>query len=63
MTFLVVFTDVTSVMSCTWLYTQWKDIRVTRILSDTELLSDYALDVDGSGSSSSNYRILKCAAG
>ena len=36
------------------------DIRVTRIVSDTELISDYDLtDISGSH----NYRILKCAAG
>ena len=36
------------------------DIRVTRIVSDTELVSDYDLkDVTGAH----NYRILKCAAG
>jgi hypothetical protein len=38
----------------------WKDIRVTRILSDTELISDYAFPVNAA---SYNYRILKCAAG
>uniref|UniRef100_A0A7S0X795 Uncharacterized protein n=1 Tax=Mantoniella antarctica TaxID=81844 RepID=A0A7S0X795_9CHLO len=40
--------------------TTWKDIRVTRILSDTELISDYAFPVNAA---SYNYRILKCAAG
>jgi len=39
--------------------TTWKDIRVTRILSDTELISDYRLDI----TADVNYRILKCAAG
>ena len=39
--------------------TTWKDIRVTRILSDTELISDYQNTIVGSP----NYRILKCAAG
>ena len=43
--------------------TTWKDIRVTRIVSDTVLISDFPPDVFGAGATSVNYRILKCAAG
>tara|TARA_B110000114_G_scaffold138695_1_gene146075 strand:- start:138 stop:1016 length:879 start_codon:yes stop_codon:yes gene_type:complete len=39
--------------------TAWKDIRVTRVLSNTELITDYAVAISGSA----NYRVLKCAAG
>ena len=39
--------------------TQWVDIRVTRVLSNTELISDYNTAV----SVAANYRIMKCAAG
>jgi hypothetical protein len=43
---------------------KWKDIRVARIVSDTELISDYAQAIDTSTPGGSfNYRILKCAAG
>ena len=43
--------------------TTWKDIRVTRIVSDTVLISDFPTDVFGAGATAVNYRILKCAAG
>jgi hypothetical protein len=43
--------------------TKWKDIRVTRIVSDTELLSDYEHPISPTTSPCCNYRILKCAAG
>jgi len=42
--------------------TAWRDVRVSRVLSNVELLSDYASDVCSSASPC-NYRVLKCAAG
>jgi len=41
-------------------HTQFVDIRVTRVLSDTSLISDYDI---ASVTTAVNYRILKCAAG
>ena len=43
--------------------TAWRDVRVSRVLSNVELLSDYSAADVCSSASPCNYRVLKCAAG